>query len=403
MKFFANQYSLMSLSVLLALSGSANAAGTYMEARNDAMGGTGVASSRYGTAPLANPALMSSFGQSDDFSLILPSVGAQVSDPNNMQDGLKQVKDARQHYANELGTGRISASTAKEYKSKLLDLNNAKTTGQVSAGIIAVVPSRVMPFALVIKSWGTATLEGKVNGRDLKYLDGVANGSINPTDAGENALTSHMIGRAATITDVGIAFAKEFEINGVKSSIGITPKYQRVDLYNNNMTLKNYTGKYLSTKNYLSTQSNFNSDIGFASYLTDRWTLGLVAQNIVPRMMESKEVNGLKETFKVRTQVTTGVAWHNDFFTSAVDIDLTPASGFATDEKRQFASVGAELNAWDWAQLRAGYRQNMMSNSGSALTAGVGLSPFGVIHVDVAAIKGTDRTYGAVAQLSFTF
>ncbi|KQN46435.1 conjugal transfer protein TraF [Serratia sp. Leaf50] len=403
MKFVGNQYSLISLSVLLALSGSVNAAGTYMEARNDAMGGTGVASSHYGTAPLANPALMSSFGKSDDFSLILPSVGAQVTDPNNMQDGLKQVKDARQNYANELGTGRVSAATAKEYKSKLIDLNKAKTTGQVSAGIVTAVPNSVMPFALVIKSWGTATLEGKVNGRDLQYLDGVANGTINPTDAGENALTSHMIGRAATITDVGIAFAKEFEINGVKSSIGITPKYQRVDLYNNNMTLKNYTGKYLSAKNYLSTQSNFNGDIGFATYPTDHWTLGLVAQNIVPRMMESKEINGFKETFKVRTQVTTGVSWHNDFFTGAMDVDLTPASGFAKDEKRQFASVGAELNAWDWAQLRAGYRQNIMSNSGSALTAGVGLSPFGVIHVDVAAIKGTDRTYGAVAQLSFTF
>ncbi|EIC82843.1 plasmid transfer protein TraF, partial [Serratia sp. M24T3] len=37
---------------------SALAAGNYYDARNDAMGGTGVASSTYGTAVLANPALM---------------------------------------------------------------------------------------------------------------------------------------------------------------------------------------------------------------------------------------------------------------------------------------------------------------------------------------------------------
>lgn len=80
MKFNARQYSLASFSVLIALSGTAHSATTYMEARNDAMGGTGVASSHYGTAALANPALLTHFGASDDFSLILPSVGAQVPD-----------------------------------------------------------------------------------------------------------------------------------------------------------------------------------------------------------------------------------------------------------------------------------------------------------------------------------
>lgn len=79
MKFNARQYSLASFSVLIALSGTAHSATTYMEARNDAMGGTGVASSHYGTAALANPALLTHFGASDDFSLILPSVGAQVT------------------------------------------------------------------------------------------------------------------------------------------------------------------------------------------------------------------------------------------------------------------------------------------------------------------------------------
>lgn len=37
---------------------NSTAATSYFEARNDAMGGTGVASSHYGVAPLANPALL---------------------------------------------------------------------------------------------------------------------------------------------------------------------------------------------------------------------------------------------------------------------------------------------------------------------------------------------------------
>lgn len=55
------------------------------------------------------------------------------------------------------------------------------------------------------------------------------------------------------------------------------------------------------------------------------------------------------------------------------------------------------------AQLRAGYRQNMASSEGSAFTAGIGISPFDVMHLDLTGLVGTDRTYGAVAQLRVTF
>ena len=45
---------------------NAAAATSYFEARNDAMGGTGVASSHYGVAPLANPALLTKHNSNDD-------------------------------------------------------------------------------------------------------------------------------------------------------------------------------------------------------------------------------------------------------------------------------------------------------------------------------------------------
>ncbi len=40
---------------------------------------------------------------------------------------------------------------------------------------------------------------------------------------------------------------------------------------------------------------------------------------------------------------------------------------------------------------------------GADITAGLGISPFDVVHIDVAGIAGTDNNYGAVAQLQFTF
>lgn len=78
--------SLLPLAVLMATTGTASATG-YFEARNSAMGGTGVASSTYGAAALANPALMTHYGERDDFSLILPAVGLQVSDPSAGRGG----------------------------------------------------------------------------------------------------------------------------------------------------------------------------------------------------------------------------------------------------------------------------------------------------------------------------
>ncbi|EFW4185713.1 conjugal transfer protein TraF, partial [Escherichia coli] len=70
---------------------NSTAATSYFEARNDAMGGTGVASSHYGVAPLANPALLTKSGAKDDFSLLLPSVGAQLSDPGNIADNADKI------------------------------------------------------------------------------------------------------------------------------------------------------------------------------------------------------------------------------------------------------------------------------------------------------------------------
>lgn len=218
-----------------------------------------------------------------------------------------------------------------------------------------------------------------------------------------DSLTSRAYGRAAVITDVGVAMAHEFETAGHAWSFGITPKYQRVDLFNYNVSVSNFDKNDIDSSEYRNTKTGFNADVGLSTNLNDNWTLGLAVQNIIPRSIDTKEVNGEKGTFKIKPQATAGASWHNSFITTALDVDLTEASGFTSDNKRQFASLGAEINAWNWMQVRAGYRQNMASGEGNAFTAGLGFSPFDVVHLDITGIAGTDRTYGAVAQLQFTF
>lgn len=394
--------SLLPLAVLMATTGSASATG-YFEARNSAMGGTGVASSHYGAAALANPALMTHYGEKDDFSLILPAVGVQVSDPDHLQDGVDGVRDAWNHYDDALSAGTVTAGDAQALKDQLMRFRDTGATAQAGAGIVATVPNGVVPFAVMVKSWGTASVNGRVSDQDLQYLDDVIAGKITPSEADKDTLTSKARGRAAVITDVGVALAREFESGGFKYSLGVTPKWQRVDTFNYNVTVKDYDKSDFDGNQYRNTTTGFNADIGVAADLDDNWTLGLAVQNIVPRSIDTREVNGLKETFKIRPQATAGVSWHNSLFTAAADVDLTPGSSFNGDPHPQFARAGGEFNARSWAQVRAGYQQSLDHNEGSAFTAGIGISPFDVVHLDLTGLVGTDRTYGAVAQLSVTF
>jgi len=381
----------------------ATAATSYMEARSDAMGGTGVASSHYGTAALSNPALLTHSGPTDDFSLVLPSVGAQVSDPDNTVDKADDVKDLWDRFDAAVDSQTGVSESAAALKSKLQELKNTHSDGQIGASVVATVPNQTLPFAVVVKSWGTVSVEGKVSDHDLAYLDKVADGTTPPAAVDKDALTSKAYGRAAVITDVGVAMAHEFETAGQEWSLGVTPKYQRIDLFNYNVSVQNFDKNDIDSGDYRNTKTGFNADIGVATDLSDSWTLGLAVQNIIPRSVDTKVVGGEKETFKVKPQATAGAAWHNSFITTALDVDLTEASGFTSDKKRQFASLGTEVNAWSWMQVRAGYRQNMVSSEGNAFTAGLGFSPFDVVHLDITGIAGTDRTYGAVAQLQFTF
>jgi hypothetical protein len=71
--------------------------------------------------------------------------------------------------------------------------------------------------------------------------------------------------------------------------------------------------------------------------------------------------------------------------------------------KKRSMPVGCRTQRRDWAQLRAGYRADMRNSDNNVFTAGIGISPFNVVHLDLTGMAGTDRTYGAAAQLTFTF
>lgn len=384
---------------------SVMAAGNYFDARNDAMGGTGVASSTYGSAVLANPALMTKAQPEDKVSIILPAAGAQISDNDKLIDKVDDLTNSVDGYRDLLNNfvfptdiPRIQAA-AGDLANRLEDIRGEKAWGQAGAAFAVTVPNDVLTFALVTKAYGTASVSSEISQSDIDNLNAVAGGGL-PSSLD---LTSVGLGRGAIVYDFGVAMAHEFDIGGHPVSFGVTPKLQKTTLYNYSASVYTYDKSDFTDGRYKNNNTGYNVDAGVATDLGDNWTFGLSGQNLISRDIDTKEVNGYIDTYQIRPLVTSGVSFHTERLTTALDVDLTPTKRFKSMQDSQYASVGAEYRLLSWLQLRAGYRADMKSNDTNVFTGGFGISPYNKVHLDLAGMAGKDNTWGAVAQLNFTF
>ncbi len=391
------------------------AAGTYYDARNDAMGGTGVASSSYGSAALANPALLTKAQPEDDVSVIIPSVGVQVTDKGKLVNKVDDVSNSVDGYRDLAETFRNDPfnnldripelqAAAGDLASQLRSIRGHTATGNAGAAIVVAVPNEVLPFAFVTKAYGTAHLATDITQSDLDLLDTVEANPLAAIGVDPDDLTSTASGRAAIVTDYGIAVAHQFDVAGYPVSVGVTPKLQKTYLYNYSVSVYNYDKSDFTDGRYKNTNTGFNLDAGVSADLNENWTLGLSAQNLISRDIDTKEVSGLKDTYQIRPLVTSGLSWHTENLTTALDVDLTPTKRFKSQQDSQYAGVGAEYRLFSWLQLRGGYRADLKSNDTNVVTAGFGLSPFNnSVHLDLGGSVGDDHTWGAMAQIGFNF
>lgn len=398
----------------LFMANNANAAGTWTETRNDAMGGTGVASSRWSSAALINPALLTKSHEGDNVGLLIPSAGMQITDPHNLQDNIDDISNSAEDYLNYTfipiqqiirnpGIYRQMQSDAADLSSQLKDVRGDEARAKAGGAIAVSIPNETLPFAFVAKVYGTAKVSSDITQHDLDFLDGIANGTVIPNRDDLNNLTSKGFGRVGIVSDYGVAVAHKFDIGGVPVSVGVTPKLQQTWLYNYSTSVYQYKKNDISNNRYRNSDTGFNIDAGLAADFGDSWTVGLTGQNLVSRDIDTKVVDGFKDTYQIRPLVTTGVAWHSDLVVLTTDVDLTETKNFKSEANSQFAGVGAEITPLPWLAVRAGYRADMRSHESNVFTGGVGFAPFDLVHIDLMGLYGEDQTWGAGAQLSMTF
>jgi len=176
---------------------------------------------------------------------------------------------------------------------------------------------------------------------DGNYIDG---GELTLTEDNRPALISSLSLVGANIAEVGVSFARRFQINGEDINIGITPKFQRIDIFDHTFVVEKFIdGSEIEAiendfigyiQEYYTTKNTMNIDIGASKDFTYKGNIraGLVIKNLIPQTFTSE--GGAEIT--IPTQVRVGVAHTAKFTTFALDIDLTENEPLSFGEPTQY-------------------------------------------------------------------
>ena len=367
-----NQKSIITLSIMGALLASnVSAANKVADARGNAMGNTGVASADYLTAPFYNPALTASYKDEDDFGVFL---GLEIS-ANDQNDAISAIDDLQDN---------INDNNQSAINQSLNELDGIEPV-QVNTGIgLAIaLPTEFVASNLFVHS----------------YAEIVAT-----TDITNDYQTSTVDLVAFGYVELGLALAKQFQISGERFSFGITPKYQQMTTYAQVATVENFDVDDYDENE--TTKSAFNVDLGAVWYKEDFRVALAVKDLIAQEINVSNNQGNINGTYNLDTQVTVGIAYDIDYFVAAIDADLSKQTRFEnidTNDDTQFIRFGIEGNAWGWAQLRAGYEIDLEETLDNSITAGIGISPFDLVSLDIAGSYAGTNQLGVSTNVAFTF
>ncbi|MEZ9258607.1 conjugal transfer protein TraF [Vibrio splendidus] len=349
-----------------------SAANYAIEARGDAMGGVGVVSANFLTAPFYNPALVAIYRRNDDMGMITPSFGGSYNDPNDMKSNIDSVVDAS---GSDITDGL-----------KKLDGNQANFD---LGGVVA--------FALP-NQFVAANIFGKAYTESFVTPDVYTAGS-DTDNLQRSAVEAVSIG----VAEVGISLAKYQTFMGQHLSFGISPKLQRIYTYNYVASVNDYD--LSDVRENGDGDTTFNVDAG-ALWFFGPFRVGFAATNLISRDIETKDSTkeivpghsvGGKYAYKLEPVYTVGAGIVSDYFTLSVDYDLNEAEKFTSfADNEQMIRVGTEVDLLRQLKLRGGYYKNLAySDSEGTVTAGIGISPLNLFQLDLSANYTNENAMGA--------
>lgn len=370
-------------------------AGISIDARSAGMAGVGIASGDFTRANL-NPALLTRFEDNDDFYFKLaPSAHAKGYEDTIDKVDIAQANIDQFDLSKQAADGQAVIDSLKSLDSSNLD-------AKVGLDLSFYVPSKTVAMGISIGTQVIAKGNFVYDADD----DTLIQNAINSGTFNKNDMKSYALARGVAITDVGISFASNLELPVVGAlAIGITPKMQRLDAYAEKVLVATYdTSDYFSDER-LTDDTGFNFDIGVHAEVGPV-QVALVGRNLI----EHEIVNVENESLSLKPVFTAGISAQMVGITLAADVDMNRDESFVLEGgsevfmlPRQWAKLGLEVDIFEQIQFRAGYKTDIANNYDDLLTAGIGLSPFDLISLDLAGEFGEDDEMGAALQLGMKF
>jgi len=413
---------------------------SFMSARSFAMGGTGVAVAVPADAPAENPAMMAADHHSwnDDFGLTLPSVNVRAADEEetvNQVDDIQDVIDEFDQLVSQLEIDPTQANadslalTAGDLRDRLVDFDRDTMRANAGLGLALAVPGKSLSVGVFTNANLTATVRGELSDDDQALLDSIVTAAEtgNVTNV-ENVINNAAVdqdgniifnsrGRilASAVGEVGVSFARQFDLsNGNSFQLGVSPKYVELRTFQYTESVSGFEDDEFDGDQYQTDKSGFNLDIGAAYSFGDekQWNAGIVVKNLIPMELDSAasrpELGEEVRTLELNPMATVGIAHKSEYHVVTAEIDLTKKEAFGFEDDTQWVALGAEFDAFRYAQLRVGARHNLASNEDNdgieektQFTAGLGLNIVGV-RLDIGALY-SDADVGAALELGTAF
>jgi hypothetical protein len=283
-------------------------------------------------------------------------------------------------------------------------------------GIALAVPTDSYSVGFFTTGNLQATVRGELDDADDAFLQAIADGAPAAGVNLEDTLQSRGRVLASAVAEVGISVASTFDLpDGQQLQVGISPKYVELRTFQYTETVAGFEDDNADSDENQTEKSGFNLDVGAAYAFGEdkQWNAGVVIKNLIPMELDSSvSTDPLKQeqqyTLELKPMLTAGVAHIGEYHVLTAELDLTKKKGFGYADNTQWLAVGAEFDAFRYAQLRLGARQNLASNDDNdgiaeetQFTAGIGLNLFGA-RLDLGAVV-SDADLGAALELGAAF
>ena len=424
--YYAKLASQTTGAVFCLMSSAVYAQDATFDPRALAMGGTGVANADMSNAAFHNPAMLASSKPSEHIALEFPIYAMRVLDPYDLQNDTARLSVSASHFTNAMNNFSVSKTVVNahaaglalsEFNRSLVAINHKTLTGNGLIGTMFALPNS--DFALSVYVDARADIAGQFNyaANDQITLNNLAKNlaACNATLTGYAAckaaaaatpggkitgLQSQLWVRGIIAKDIGIAVAHHFEdILGL--DVGIVPKLTQFSSYD--YTAAAQSSSKISLSHGKQNFSMVNFDLGVAkSYDLDDAAIkiGFSMKNLLPQHFTT----ALHNRIDISPQATVGTSYVTELTTTGIDFDVIPNKAMLVglSKDSQYLRVGAEFDAWRWAQIRIGYRHDLKRNFPNLPSIGLGFSPFG-LHFDLSVAAANKSEIAASLQTGAHF